>query len=82
MMHDIVDVELVQERVAIFADRSCEDNDFVQFPDPFEKGIDARPLDYVDVVVLAFDFDGYSEVRVVEKLHGGQYETLLQNQST
>lgn len=69
VVDNVVDVELVEERIAIFRDRGREDHDFVEFADTFEECIYAWPFYDVDVVVLSFDFDGDRKVRLVEDLH-------------
>lgn len=62
------DVQLVEERVAIFGYGGCEDNDFVDFANALEECIDSWALDDIHVVILALDFDGDSEVGLVEDL--------------
>lgn len=68
----MVNVQLVEKWVAVFGDRSCEDDNFVEFSNAFEKSVDAGALDYVDVVVLTFDFYGDCEVCLVEDLRLSQ----------
>lgn len=62
------DVELVQERVAVFAYGCSENDDFVDFTDALEESIDTRAFNDIDVVVLTFDFNGNGEVGLVQNL--------------
>jgi hypothetical protein len=62
------DIELVEEGIAVLGYGCGEDNNFVDLADAFEEGIDARALDYVDVVILAFNFDRNCEIGLVENL--------------
>ena len=65
VMHDMMNVQLIEERVAVLRDGCREDDNFVELTDAFEEGVHARPFDDVNVVILAFDFNGYREVRLV-----------------
>ena len=78
VVDNVVDVELVEKGIAVFRDRSREDNDFVEFADTFEESIYAWSFYDVDVVVLSFYFDGYGEVCLVENLRS-KLATVLQN---
>ena len=69
MVDNVVDVELVEERIAVFRDRGREDHDFVELADTFEECIYAWPFYDVDVVILSFYLDGDREVRLVENLN-------------
>jgi hypothetical protein len=62
------DVELVEKGIAVFGYGCGEDDNFVDLSDAFEEGVDAGALDYVDVVVLSFDFDRDCEIGLVEDL--------------
>lgn len=79
VVDDVVDVELIENRVAVFGDGGCEDHDLVQLADSFHEGVDARSFDDVDVMVLAFNLDWYREVCLVEDLDGGQYIAKMCN---
>ena len=68
MVDRVGDVQLVEKRVAILRDRSSEDHDLVDFTDTLEECVNTWALNDVDVVVLALDFHGYCEVRLVENL--------------
>ena len=68
MMHDVVNVQLVEQRVAVFGDGSCEDDHFVYFTDSLEERINARSFYDIHVVILAFDFDWNGEVCLMEDL--------------
>jgi len=59
---------LVEERVAVLGYGCSKDNNLVDLADAFEEGINARALDYVDVVILAFNFDGNCEIGLVKNL--------------
>jgi hypothetical protein len=62
------DVELVEEGITVLGYGCGEDDNFVDLADAFEEGIDPRALDYIDVVVLSFDFDRDCEIGLVEDL--------------
>ncbi len=68
MVYRAGDVELVEKRVAVLGYRGGEDDDFVDFADPFEEGVNTGALDDIDIMVLAFDFDRDSKVSLVEDL--------------
>ena len=72
VVHDVVDVELVEQRVAVLGHRGGEDDDFVELAHALEESVDARAFYYVDVVVLAFDLDGDGHVRLMEDLSSSQ----------
>ena len=61
-----------QERIfGIFAylgNGSSKYYNFVEFPNTLHELIDTRPLDDVDVMELALDLHGYSEISLVEYL--------------
>jgi hypothetical protein len=59
---------LVQKGVAVFGYGCSEDDNFVNLTDAFQESVDARALDYVDVVILSFDFNGNCEIGLVEDL--------------
>jgi hypothetical protein len=59
---------LVEEGIAVLGNGCGEDNNFVDLADAFQESIDARALDYVNVVILAFDFDRDCEIGLVEDL--------------
>lgn len=67
-MHDIVDVELVEEWVSVFGHRSSEDHNFIDLSDPFQESINARPFYDVYVVILPFDFNRNREVSLMKDL--------------
>ena len=68
VVYRIRDVQLIEERVAVFWYRGGEHNDLVDFANALEESIDTGALDYVDVVVLTFDLDRDSEVGLVKDL--------------
>ena len=68
MVYRIRYVELVEKWVAVLRHRSGEHDDFVDFADALEEGVDTGAFDNVDVVVLAFDFYRNSEIGLVEDL--------------
>jgi len=59
---------LVEEGIAVLGNGCGEDDNFVDLADAFQESIDARALDYVNVVILAFDFDRDCEIGLVEDL--------------
>lgn len=61
-------VQLIEKWVAVFRNRSGENDDFVDFANALEEGVDTRALDYVDVVILAFNFYRDCKVGLVENL--------------
>ena len=68
MVDRVGDVELVEEGITVLGYGCGEDNNFVDLADAFQESIDAWALDYVDVVVLSFDFDGNCEIGLVQDL--------------
>jgi hypothetical protein len=83
MVYDSVNIELIQQRVAILLplatlttdeqetylrDGSGKDDYFVQFPDPFHKSIHPRSLDYIDIMILSFDFHRDGKISLMENL--------------
>ena len=68
VVNDVVNVELVQQRVAIFRDRCCEDHDLVQLANALQERIHTRPFDDINVVRLPFDLDWYREIGLMENL--------------
>jgi len=71
VMYYVVYVELVEQRITVLGYRGREDDDLIQLPDSLHEGVDARSLDDVDIVVLAFDLDRDCEVRLVQYLLAG-----------
>lgn len=69
VVYRVGDVELVQERVAIFGYGGGEHNNFVDLADTLEEGVDSWAFDDVDIVVLAFNLHGNCEVCLVEDLN-------------
>ena len=68
-------VQLIEKWVAVFRHRSGENDDFVDFANALEEGVDTGALDDVDVVVLAFNFYRDCEVGLMENL----LKTLVQS---
>ena len=68
VMYHVVDVQLIEQRVAVFGHRGCEDDHFVDLTHSLEESIDARPFYDIDVVVLPFDFDWNGHVGLMEDL--------------
>jgi hypothetical protein len=68
MMHDLMNIQLVEEGVAVFGHRCGEHYDLVNLAHAFEKGIHARPFYDVDVVILTFNLNGDREICLVEDL--------------
>ena len=46
-----------------------KNNNLVQLAHPLHERIHPRPFDDIDIMVLAFDLDGYGEIGLVENLH-------------
>ena len=65
VVDNVVDVQLVKQRVAILGNRRSEDDNLVELTDALEEGINARSFYDIHVVILAFDFHGYCEVCLV-----------------
>lgn len=53
--------------------RSGEYHNLIQFANTLHKLIDARPLDYVHVMVLSLNFYRYCEVGLMENLAPSVY---------
>ena len=68
VMYNVVDVQLVKERVAILRDGCRENNNFVQLTNSFQECVNAGSFDDIDIVILAFNFDRYRKVRLMENL--------------
>lgn len=68
VMHDVVDIQLVEEGVAVLRDWSREHDHLVQLAHPLHELVDAWTLDDINIVVVAFDLDRYCEVRLVKYL--------------
>lgn len=61
----VVNVQLVEKRVAVLRYGRSEDHDLVELTHALHEGIDAGPLDDINVVVLTFDLDWDREVGLV-----------------
>ena len=68
VMHGVVNIQLIKQRVAVLRHRSCKDNNLVQLANSFEECINARSFYDIDVVILSFNFDWYLEIGLVENL--------------
>lgn len=68
MMDDGMNVKLVKKRVAILRNGRGKDNNFVEFSNPLHELIHTGPFYDIDVVIRSFNFDGYSEVRLLKQL--------------
>jgi hypothetical protein len=68
VVYRIRNVQLVKKWVAVLGHRSGEHDDFVDFANALEEGVDTGAFNDVDVVVLAFDFYRNSKVGLVENL--------------
>lgn len=81
VMYDIVDIELVEEGVAIFGNRRGENDDLIDLSNSLQECIDARPLYDIDVMVLTFDLDWDGKVCLMQDLHklsvGGISESVI-----
>ena len=79
-MHNVVNVELIEQRVSIFTNRSCKNNNLVKFSHSTHKLIDARSLDNVNVVVLRVNLHGDYKVGLTHVLEGAVDKRLVQIQ--
>ena len=68
MVDHAVDVELVEQRVAVFGDGCGEYHDLVELADSFHELVDAGAFDDIDVVELPLDLNRYGEVGLVQNL--------------
>jgi hypothetical protein len=68
VIHHAVFIEDVQDGVGVFGEGGGENDDFVDFRHAFEKGVDVRSFEDVDVVDLGFDLDGDDEIGVWDGL--------------
>ena len=68
VLHDAVDVQLIHERIAVLRNRGGENDHFVELANALEERIYSGSFDDVDIVVLAFDLDGYRDVCLVKNL--------------
>lgn len=69
VVDNVVNVELVQERVAVLADRRGKDDNFVELTDALHELINTRAFDDVDIMVRPFNFDRDSEIGLMEELN-------------
>lgn len=85
VVNNAVNVELVEEGITIllslaelpeqnnaatyFGNRCCKNHHFVQFAHTLHELVNARSLDDIDIVVLAFNFHRNREVCLVQNLH-------------
>ena len=65
MVYRIRNVQLIQKWVAVFGYRGRENDNFVDFANALEEGIDTWSLDYVDIVILTFNFNRNCKVGLV-----------------
>lgn len=66
-----MNVELVQQRVAVLRDRGGEHNDLVQLAHTLEECVDTGSLDDIDIMRLSLNLDGYREVGLMQDLSMG-----------
>lgn len=65
VVYDVVNIQLVEKRVPVLRYGRSEDHDLIELTYALHEGVDAGPLDDVDVVVLTFDLDWNCEVGLV-----------------
>ena len=84
VMHNIVYIQLIQERITILVkvssnvvaeimvtnlgDRSGKDHNLVKFADALHELIDTGPFDHINIVILTLDFNRYCEVSLMKYL--------------
>lgn len=68
MMHDAVDVELVEKWVSVLGDRRCKHDDLVKLTHSLQERIHAGSFYDVDVMVLTFDLDWDGEICLMQNL--------------
>lgn len=68
MMHNVVYIQLIEERITVLGYGSRKHHHFVQFPNPLQELINTRSFYDIDVVILSLDLDGNREVGLVEYL--------------
>lgn len=68
VVHNVVNIKLVQKRVPILADGRGKDDNFIELTNTLHELINARSLNDVHVVVGSFDFDRDGEVGLMEEL--------------
>ena len=68
VMDNMMDVELIQERISVLADRRGKYYNLVQLADSLQKRVDTGSLDNIDVVILALDLDWDGKVGLVKDL--------------
>jgi hypothetical protein len=62
MVYHVMDVELVEQGVAIFGHRRGKDNDFIQLTHPLHESINSRPFDNIHIMILSLDLHGNRHV--------------------
>lgn len=68
MVHHIVDVQLVQQRVTVLGNRCGKHHHFIKLANPLHELVHAGPLDHIDVVVLSLDLDWDGEISAFQDL--------------
>ena len=58
----------MSNRWTYLGDGCSEDNDFVQLAHSLHEFVDSRSLNDIYIMIIAFNFDRYSEIRLVENL--------------
>lgn len=77
VVDNIVDIELIKERVAVFRDGGGKDYNLIQLADALHEFVDAGSLNDIDVVEGAFDFNGDGKVGLAEELRWGSQILVL-----
>jgi hypothetical protein len=68
MVNNLVNVKLIQERVAVLRDRRRKDHHFIKLANPLHELINTWTFDDVDIVVIAFNFNRNREIGLVQDL--------------
>lgn len=77
-MHDMMDIELVKQWIAILGNRCCKDDDFVQLAYSFHELIHAWPFDDIDIVVLSLDLHRDGEICLIQNLKAAMHQGLVE----
>ena len=78
VMNNVVNVQLIEEGIAVLRNRSGEDDNLVQLADPLHELIDSWPFDDINIMVLTFDLDRNCEIGLVEDLETTVNQCLVQ----
>lgn len=69
------DIELIEQRISVFRNRSGENNNFVKLANTLEKGVYTWPLDNINIVILPLNFDRDCKVCLVQNLRASAWSS-------